>query len=92
MQYHKIPSYVQAACLPFTQQEFSMPKYDSMRYSSYDGGPFEPIQVFKSAIQQEEHKQMLVNLARKLALWHAADRKNRLQILYGQPVFGEDLR
>jgi hypothetical protein len=35
---------------------------------------------------------MLLNLARKLSLWHSIDRKNRLQILHGQPLFGLDLR
>jgi len=33
---------------------------------------------FQSALQQEEQKQMLLGLARKLALWHSIDRQNRM--------------
>ena len=35
---------------------------------------------------------MVVRLARKLALWHSIDRQNRLQISFGQPIYGTDLR
>lgn len=35
---------------------------------------------------------LLVHLARKLALWHSIDRQNRLQILHGVPLYGQDLR
>jgi len=63
-----------------------------MRYSSYDQGLCHPIDQYTSALQKEEHRQMMINLARKLALWHSIDRQNRLQILHGQPLFGKDLR
>lgn len=43
-------------------------------------------------MQSEEQKQMVVRLARKLALWHSIDRQNRLQISFGQPIYGTDLR
>ena len=35
---------------------------------------------------------MVTKLARKLALWHSIDRQNRLQILYGLPIYGTNLR
>jgi|TARA_B110000285_G_scaffold234216_1_gene310400 hypothetical protein len=35
---------------------------------------------------------MLIKLARKLAIWHSIDRQNRLQISFGQPIFGTDVR
>ena len=36
MQYHRVPEYLNAACIPFSQQYFSVSNYDQMRYSSFD--------------------------------------------------------
>lgn len=69
-----------------------MPSYDEMRHSTFETGHYNPVTHYSSAMQGEEQKQQMVNLARKLALWHAIDRQNRLQILHGQPIFGSDLR
>ena len=74
MQYHKVPEYLNAACIPFSQQYFSMGNYDDMRYSSFDHGLYNPVSKFKSLIQEEEQKQQLVKLASRLAIWHSYDR------------------
>lgn len=35
---------------------------------------------------------MMINMARKLALWHSIDVHNRIAIMGGKPIYGEDLR
>lgn len=38
MKYHQVPSYLQAACVPFSQELFSLESYDLLRYSSFETG------------------------------------------------------
>lgn len=92
MHYHKMPTYLNSACLPFSQEYFSISSYDQMRFSKFEEGCFNPVDKYKSAIQKEEQKQMLVNLGRTLAIWHSMDRKNRFQILNSHPLYGSKLR
>jgi hypothetical protein len=50
MQYHKVPDYLNSACIPFSQDFFSMKSFDTLRYSSFDTGLYNPVAKFKSAI------------------------------------------
>ena len=54
MQYHDVPSYLNSACIPFSQQYFSVTHYDKMRFSSFNQGLYNPVTQYKSAIQEEE--------------------------------------
>lgn len=74
MKYHSVPTYLNSACLPFCQEFFSMPSYDHLRYSNYEHGLHNPVKTYVSALQGEEQKQMMINLAQKLAIWHSIDK------------------
>jgi hypothetical protein len=54
MQYHRVPEYLNAACIPFSQEYFSIKNYDTLRYSSYEHGLYNSVNKYKSAIQEEE--------------------------------------
>ena len=43
MHYHEVPRYLNAACIPFTQEYFSQNEYDQIRYSSYVNGPMNAV-------------------------------------------------
>jgi len=38
MQYHKVPQYLNSACLPFSQEYYSLGSFDHLRYSSFEQG------------------------------------------------------
>ena len=64
VQSHHVPHYLNAACIPFNQQYFSLPSFGDSR-----GGPGRTTN--KSAMQEHERQTEMALLGQKLALFHS---------------------
>lgn len=95
---HTHPSYLNAACLPFAQQFFSLDQYDDLRYHRIKNAgeetkpDTEDDDQYESIFSKQEKRNKMTAMAQKLVAFAHFDRLNRLNLLNERPVYGRDLR